>query len=84
MLKIIYEMQKSNLTITGNIIYDLLIGVVIFKIIDSIVYNFVGDLYRLNLIDGRSSGSIINFSIKIAITLVIMGIIKLSMWIYHG
>lgn len=78
MLKPINELLKLNFSVTGNFLYDLIIGAVIFAILEVIAFRIVGRLYRSRIIDGRQSGSFLNFTIRIVATLAIMFLIKVS------
>lgn len=79
-LDFIYDSVK----LTDNWITNIVIPPCIYAILHIITYRFVGDLYSLDVIDGRLSGKIayrIAMLVNIFITIGILWLIKGVLWL---
>lgn len=86
MLKPVFEMITGEYVLFDNVIYNYitlsLVGIIALKV----AWDFVGKLYDYGIIMGKSSGSIIHWTIRlitfIVLFYILSGIIWLTKFIY--
>lgn len=80
-LKPLFEILTGDVAVMDNVIYNYLIMLVVGEIAYRIAWNFVGDLYRMGAIDGKASGSIIHWTIRLIAYVVCAYIIRGCIWL---
>ena len=80
-LKPIFEMITGEYTLFDNVLYNyiamFIIGLIAFKI----AWNFVSNLYDWGIISGSNSGSLIHWSVRIIVFVVVFYIFSLTIWL---
>ncbi len=80
-LKPIFEMITGEYVMFDNIIYNYIIMTVIGLFAFGIAWRCVGKLYDNNIISGKSSGSLIHWTIRLIVFIVLFYIFNLSIWL---
>lgn len=81
-LKPLFDILTGNVAVMDNVIYNYLIMLVVGEIAFRVAWSFVGDLYRIGAIDGKASGSIIHWSIRLIAYVACAYIIRGGIWLY--
>ena len=80
-LKPIFEMITGEYTLFDNVIYNYIamgiVGIIAFKI----AWDFVHQLYDWGIISGSNSGSIIHWSVRIIVFVVVFYIFNWIIWL---
>lgn len=82
-LKPLFDILTGDVAVMDNVIYNYLIMLVVGEIAFRVAWSFVGDLYRMGAIDGKASGSIIHWIIRLIAYVVCAYIIRGGIWIYE-
>jgi len=80
-LKPIFEMVTGEYVMFDNIIYNYIIMTVIGLFAFGIAWRCVGKLYDNNIISGKNSGSLIHWTIRLIVFIVLFYIFSLFMWL---
>lgn len=80
-LKPIFEMLTGEVAVHDNIIYNYLILLIVGEIAFQFAWGFVGDLYDIGIISGRSTGSILHWLIRLIVYMAIAYIIRFFIWL---
>lgn len=80
-LKPIFEMVTGKYVMFDNIIYNYIIMTVIGLFAFGIAWRCVGKLYDNNIISGKNSGSLIHWTIRLIVFIVLFYIFSLFMWL---
>lgn len=82
-LKPLFDILTGDVAVMDNVLYNYLIMLVVGEIAFRVAWSFVGDLYRMGAIDGKASGSIIHWIIRLIAYVVCAYIIRGGIWIYE-
>lgn len=80
-LKPVFEMITGEYVLFDNVIYNYIILSIIGVIALKMAWNFVGKLFDYGIIIGKSSGSIIHWSIRLMIVTVLFYILSGIIWL---
>ena len=80
-LKPVFEMITGEYVLFDNVIYNYIILSIIGVIALKVAWNFVGKLYDYGIIIGKSSGSIIHWTIRLMIFTVLFYILSGIIWL---
>lgn len=82
-LKPLFDVLTGDVTVMNNILYNYLIMLAVGEIAYRVAWDFVGDLYRIGMIDGKASGSIIHWIIRLIFYVVCAYFIRIGIWLYE-
>ena len=82
-LKPLFEVLTGDVAVCDNVIYNYLIMLIIGEISFRFAFSLVGDAYDVNLIRGKSIGSILHWGIRFVIYVVIAYLIRGAIWMYN-
>lgn len=80
-LKPIFEMITGEYVMFDNIIYNYIIMTAIGLFAFGIAWRCVGKLYDNNIISSRNSGSLIHWTIRLIVFMILFYIFNLVMWL---
>lgn len=80
-LKPVFEMITGEYVLFDNVIYNYTILSIIGVIALKMAWNFVGKLYDYGIIIGKSSGSIIHWTIRLMVFTVLFYILSGIIWL---
>jgi len=81
-LKPLFEVFTGDVAVMDNVICNYLIMLIVGEIAFRGAWRFVGDLYHLGLIEGKSSGSLIHWVVRFIFYVVTAYIIRGGIWLY--
>lgn len=80
-LKPIFEMITGEYVMFDNIIYNYIIMTMIGLFAFVIAWRCIGKLYDNNIISGKNSGSLIHWTIRLIVFIVLFYIFNLTIWL---
>ncbi|MDD3228053.1 MAG: hypothetical protein PHE09_02450 [Oscillospiraceae bacterium] len=81
--KPLFQVLTGNVAVMDNVLYNYLIMLVVGEIAYRLAWGFVGNLYRIGAIEGRTSGSCIHWSIRLVAYVLCAYMIRGFIWIYE-
>ncbi|AMJ40914.1 hypothetical protein [Anaerotignum propionicum] len=81
--KPLFEFITGNVAVMDNLIYNYLILLVVGEIAYQLAWSFVGNLYSIGAIEGRTSGSCIHWSIRLITYVFCAYLIRGFIWVYE-
>ena len=82
-MKLIFEYLTSSFVLFGDPIRNYLVMAIIGSIAFSVAYSVVGDFYSLGLINGRESGHVLHWIIRLIVFVVIFYVFATIIRIYN-
>lgn len=82
-LKPVFDILTGDVAICGNVLCNYLILFVVGEIAFRAANSLVGDAYCSGVIDGRAAGSIMHWSIRLIIYMVLAYVLRAGIWIYN-
>lgn len=82
-MKLLFEYLTSSFSLFDNPIHDYLVMAIIGVIAFRIAYSVVGDFYSLGLINGRESGHVLHWIIRLIVFVVIFYVFATIIRIYR-
>ena len=79
--RFIFEQLTSQLTFALDPLSEYIIFALIGRVAYVLAYRFVGDLYWLDIIDGRFAGSSIHWVVRFIFTVIFWAIGCVGLWI---
>ena len=81
--KPLFEVLTGNVAVMDNVLYNYLIMLMVGEIAYRFAWNFVDILYNIGAIEGRTSGSCIHWSIRLAAYVLCAYMIRGFIWVYE-
>ena len=81
----IFEYFYDKVRLTDNLLINIALPIIIYAVLHKITFKFVGDLYRVDFIDGSFAGKIaylLTMFVNILITIGLLFIVKAAIWLY--
>ena len=82
-LKPLFDVLTGNVAVMNNVLFNYLILIIIGEIAYRVAWNFVRNLYQLEVIDGKASGSIIHWIIRLIAYVICAYLIRGGIWLYN-
>ncbi len=83
LFKPLFEVLTGNVAVMDNWLYNYLIMFVVGEIAYQLAWDFVGNLYRNGVIESKSSGSFIHWSIRLITYVFCAYLIRGFIWVYE-
>lgn len=81
-LKPLFEVLTGNVAVMDNVLYNYIFLLLVGEIAFRVAWSFVGDLYRIGVIDRNASGSIIHWIVRLIAYFVCAYLIKVGILLY--
>lgn len=75
--KLLFEFVTDQLTLFDNSLYNYIAMGVLAVVAFSVAFKFVGFLYKLDIISGKASGSLIHWSVRLLVFLILYILVTL-------
>ena len=79
-LKPIFEWLTGNYNLFNNVLYNYVAMTIVGLLAFMVACKFVGSLYDIDLISGRTVGSIIHWVVRLVAFVVIFSVISVIIW----
>ena len=80
-LKPIFELVTGEFMLSNNIIYNYIALTIIGLIAFSVAWRFVGSLYDMDIINGKFIGSIIHWTVRVIVFIVVFYVFSFVLWL---
>ena len=79
----VFNILTGEVAICGNALYNYLILLIVGEIAFRCAYNLVGDAYHSGIINGRTTGSILHWGIRLLIYVAAAYVLRAGIWVYN-
>lgn len=80
-LKPIFELLTGDYVLWGNVIYNYIAMGIIGLIAFAVAWRFVGFLYTTDMIGGRGMGSLIHWTVRLIVFVLIFYLFSFVFWL---
>ena len=80
-LKPLFELFTGRYALFDNVIYNYIAMAFVGWLAFKIAFNFVGDFYKLDIIESKEAGSLLHWSIRVVVFLVLFAFFSAMIWL---